>query len=135
MTSKRFETLSRVDDQGLTISQNAETHIRRVLREPVKEKGDISLFSHIVHESGMPKSELTEDRLAKEAQAMLGGGTVSPARTMSFASYYILSRPDLKARLQAELADTMAEWPQRVPTWEQLESLPLLQAIIKESLR
>lgn len=106
-----------------------------MLREPFKEKGDISLFSHIVHESGMPKSELTEDRLAKEAQAMLGGGTVSPARTMSFASYYILSRPDLKARLQAELADTMAEWPQRVPTWEQLESLPLLQAIIKESLR
>lgn len=83
----------------------------------------------------MPKSELAADRLAKEAQAMLGGGTVSPARTMSFASYYILSRPDLKARLQAELTATMAEWPQRIPTWEQLESLPLLQAIIKESLR
>ena len=117
------------------IAQNARDHIRKVLNDSREKTDDTSLFTHIVHHSNMPKSELSEWRLAKEAQALLGGGTVSPARTMAFASYYILSRPDLHAKLQAELAETMGGWPDKVPTWAQLENLPLLQAVIKESLR
>lgn len=83
----------------------------------------------------MPEEERTEERLAKEAQVLLGGGTASTARTIGFASYYILSRPELRNKLEAELKEPMANWPQKVPTWAELEKLPLLQAIIKESLR
>jgi cytochrome P450 len=93
-----------------------------------------SLFHHIV-KSDMPESERSEERLAKEAQVLLGGGTASTARTIGFASFYILSRPELRAKLEAELREPMAGWPDRVPTWADLEKLPLLQAIIKESLR
>lgn len=93
-----------------------------------------SLFSHIL-KSDMPESERSEERLAKEAQTLLGGGTASTARTIGFASFWILSRPEIRARLEAELKDTMAGWPQRVPTWAELERIPYLQAIIKESLR
>ena len=93
-----------------------------------------SLFHHIVN-SDMPESERSEERLAKEAQVLLGGGTASTARTIGFASFYILSRPELRAKLEAELREPMAGWPDRVPTWADLEKLPLLQAIIKESLR
>lgn len=83
----------------------------------------------------MPESERSPERLAKEAQLLLGGGTANTARTIGFASYYILANPEIRARLQEELKDTMADWPQRVPTWAELERLPFLQAIIKESLR
>jgi cytochrome P450 len=93
-----------------------------------------SLF-HYIAQSDMPASERSEERLAKEAQVLLGGGTASTARTIGFASYYILSRPALRERLEAELREPMAGWPDRVPTWAELEKVPLLQAIIKESLR
>lgn len=83
----------------------------------------------------MPESERSEERLAKEAQTLLGGGTASTARTIGFASFWILSRPDIRIKLEAELRDTMRDWPQRVPSWAELEKLPYLQAIIKESLR
>lgn len=83
----------------------------------------------------MPEEERTEERLAKEAQVLLGGGTASTARTIGFASFYILSRPGLRSKLEAELKEPMANWPQQVPTWAELEQLPLLQGIIKESLR
>ncbi|RFU72325.1 cytochrome p450 [Trichoderma arundinaceum] len=99
-----------------------------------KDANDISIFRHIAN-SDMPEEERTEERLAKEAQVLLGGGTASTARTIGFASYYILSRPELRSRLEAELKEPMANWPQQVPTWAELEHLPLLQAIIKESLR
>ena len=93
-----------------------------------------SLF-HYIAQSDMPASERSEERLAKEAQVLLGGGTASTARTIGFASYYILSQPEMREKLEAELREPMAGWPDRVPTWAELEKLPLLQAIIKESLR
>ncbi|KAK3934316.1 cytochrome p450 [Diplogelasinospora grovesii] len=98
------------------------------------DQNAFSLFHHIA-QSDMPESERSEERLAKEAQTLLGGGTASTARTIGFASYYILSRPEIRSRLEAELKEPMADWPQRVPTWAELERLPFLQAIIKESLR
>ncbi|KAK4222262.1 cytochrome P450 [Podospora fimiseda] len=118
--------------------QRAKDHIRRAMSKTKGDKlsheNESSLFHHIVA-SDMPESERSEERLAKEAQVLLGGGTASTARTIGFASFYILTQPELRANLEAELRDVMSDWPTRVPTWTTLEQLPLLQAIIKESLR
>jgi cytochrome P450 len=100
----------------------------------MSEDSQRSLFHHIAV-SDMFESERSEERLVKEAQVLLGAGTASTARTIGFASYYILSRADLRCALRNELAEIMKEWPNSVPTWPQLEQLTLLKAIIKESLR
>jgi cytochrome P450 len=94
----------------------------------------ISLFRHIAA-SDISETERSEERLVREAQVLLGAGTASTARTVGFASYYILSRPNLKSALREELSEIMREWPACVPSWPQLERLPLLQAVVKESLR
>ncbi|KAF1962999.1 cytochrome P450 [Byssothecium circinans] len=116
----------------------ARQHIRKVLQGEIDHSkpgtAHISVFRHVA-DSDMPEADRSELRLAREAQVLLGGGTASTARTVGFASYYILSNPDMHARLQHELKDTMADWPQRIPTWSELEKLPFLQAILKESLR
>ncbi|RDW63133.1 cytochrome P450 [Aspergillus mulundensis] len=93
-----------------------------------------SLFHHIA-QSDMPESERSLERLANEAQVLLGGGTASTARTIAFASFYILDRPDIRAHLRTELGEVMADWPRRVPSWADLEKLVYLQAVIKEALR
>lgn len=93
-----------------------------------------SLFLHLAN-SDMPESERSEERLAKEAQVLLAGGTTTTAHTIGFASFYILSRPEMREQLKEELRDVMLDWPRRVPTWAELEKLPLLNGIIKESLR
>ncbi|KAL4756283.1 cytochrome P450 [Aspergillus foveolatus] len=93
-----------------------------------------SLFHHVA-QSDMPESERSPERLAKEAQVLLGGGTASTARTIVFASFYILDRPEIRSRLRDELRETMADWPNRVPSWAELERVTYLQAVIKESLR
>lgn len=83
----------------------------------------------------MPDSEKSEQRLVKEAQLLLAGGTFTSGRTLGVATYYILSRPELHHRLAEELREPMSSWPAQVPPWSELEKLTLLQAIIKESLR
>jgi len=94
----------------------------------------VTLFRYIVH-SDMPLSELSNERLAKEAQVLLGGGTASTARTLSFLSYYVLSNSGMRRRLQDELRIPMINWPTTIPSWAELEKLPYLQALIKEALR
>lgn len=93
-----------------------------------------SLFRYIVN-SDMPESELSVERLTKEAQVLLGAGTASTARTLDFISYYILANPNIRSRLREELKDTMTDYPREVPSWAQLQKLPYLQAIINEGLR
>ncbi|RYC56702.1 hypothetical protein CHU98_g9513 [Xylaria longipes] len=116
-------------------SQKAKSHIRKAISQSDRiDESSLSIFHHIMN-SDMPESERSEERLAKEAQVLLGGGTASTARTIVFASYYILSRPYIRSRLEEELREVMAAWPDRVPTWAELERVSFLQAIIKESLR
>ena len=94
----------------------------------------VSLFQYIVN-SDMPESERSNERLAKEAQVLLGGGTATTARTLGFISYYILANPSIRSRLEAELKEPMAKYPDVVPTWAELEKVPILHALIMEGLR
>ena len=83
----------------------------------------------------MPDSELSDIRLAKEAQVLLGGGTASTAGTIWYISYYILAVPHIRSRLQEELEPVMANYPEQIPSLAELEKLSYLQALIKEGLR
>ena len=93
-----------------------------------------SLFRYIVN-SDMPESERSNERLAKEAQVLLGGGTATTARTIGFISYFILASPYIRSRLEKELERPMSGYPEAVPNWAELEKVPILQALIKEGLR
>ena len=93
-----------------------------------------TLFRYIVN-SDMPESERSDNRLASEAVVLLGAGTVTTARTLVFISYYILANPSIRTRLAKELQEPMSRYPEVVPTWAELERVPILQALIKEGLR
>lgn len=93
-----------------------------------------TLFRHIIN-SDMPESELSNERLGKEAQVLLGAGTASTARTLGHISYFILANSSIRSRLEAELRELMAKYPKVVVTWAELEKLSFLQSLIKEGLR
>ena len=120
--------------------QLASQHIKDSKREnlspeKVDETATSSIFRHIICSSDMPESERSVERLSREAMVLFGAGTATTARTMGFMSYYILRNPHIKERLGDELKDIMADYPENLPRWSDLEKLPYLQAIIKEGLR
>lgn len=102
--------------------------------EQVSETATSSIFRHIVS-SGLPESELSTERLSREAMVLFGAGTATTARTMVFMSYYILRNPHIRTRLQDELRPLMSDYPHSMPRIAALEKLPYLQALIKEGLR
>ncbi|GFF32208.1 trichodiene oxygenase [Aspergillus udagawae] len=96
--------------------------------------GRPTIFRHLLN-SDLPPSELTDDRLSKEAQVLIGTGTVTTAGSLCFICYHIMVNPAIKKRLQEDLKPIMANYPPKKPTWAELETAPYLQAVIKEGLR
>lgn len=103
-------------------------------KDTTKAGGRPNLFRHLLN-SDLPPSELTDDRLSKEAQVLIGSGTITTAGTLDFLCYYIMSNPAIRKRLGEELKDVMEGYPQKKPTWAQLEKVAYFQALIKEGLR
>lgn len=119
--------------------QRAEEYIAKLIEEKKQRKitkiepavgGRPTLFHYMLNESDLPEEDLSLERLTKEAQILLGAGSVSTARTLHFIMFYLLSNPHMRERLEKELKDTSEQ-----ATWSQLEKLPYLQALIKEGLR
>ena len=73
--------------------------------------------------------------LYEEAQALMFGGADTTGNTLMVGTHRLLKNPEKMQRLKAEL---MKAWPSltsREPSLRDLEGLPYLNAIIKESLR
>lgn len=96
--------------------------------------GRPTLFRHLLN-SDLPESELSDERLCREAQVLIGAGTMTTAATMTFLVYYIKANPEIHRRLKEELAPIMKGYPHTKPTWAQIEKAEYMQAIIKEGLR
>ena len=96
--------------------------------------GRPTLFRYLVN-SDLPPSELSDQRMSREAQVLIGSGTITTAGTMGFLCYYIMANPTIRKRLGEELMDVMEGYPTKKPTWAQLEKVPYFQAVIKEGLR
>lgn len=81
----------------------------------------------------MSESELSTERLSKEAQVLFGAGSVTTARTLDFICFYILDRSDIEARLRKELSSVWSSG--KTPSVAELQKVAYLQALIKEGLR
>ncbi|KAL8747967.1 MAG: hypothetical protein Q9190_000231 [Brigantiaea leucoxantha] len=85
---------------------------------------------HSLLTSSLPPAEKTPARLAAEAQVLVSAGTETTARALTHATYHLLCNPHILSALQQELRSLPPS-----PPLASLEALPLLSAIIKESLR
>lgn len=93
-----------------------------------------TLFEYLIN-SDLPESELSVERLASEAQVVMGAGTVTTARTMDYLAVHILLNDRVYTCLRQELKEPMKDFPEKMPPLAKLEQLPYLQAYIKEALR
>jgi hypothetical protein len=73
--------------------------------------------------------------LYEEAQALMFGGADTVGNTLMVGTFHLLQQPDKLQKLKTEL---LAAWPllnEHEPKLRDLENLPYLNLVIKESLR
>ncbi|KAI1375659.1 cytochrome P450 [Hypoxylon crocopeplum] len=84
--------------------------------------------------SGLPEQGKSLGRLSDEAASVLTAGTETTSFTLAVLTYHVLSRPEILAKLTAEVASAVHD-PNHLPPWAALERLPYLSAVIQEGLR
>lgn len=91
-----------------------------------------NIFTPILAEAEKSQSHLSDVVLGREARSLIIAGSDTTANTLTFLVWCVLSRPDLHKSLVTELNQQ-----QENGTFsdEVLETLPVLNAVIQETLR
>ncbi|GJC85385.1 cytochrome P450 monooxygenase sdnH [Colletotrichum liriopes] len=118
---------------GKTGQRNIEK-IKSDIATSKKDLSGVSVFHHLLS-SDVPESEKSTDRLRAESMILLLAGTLAGAHTLTFVVFYVLQNPQIEKRLRAELQPVFKGYPNKMPTWAELERLPYLRGCIKEALR
>lgn len=102
------------------------------------EAGRTTVFSELLHGDLAPEHK-TDIRLQDEAQLIIGAGLLTTGWTLSVATFYLLSNPEVLARLRKELKEAIPDVNESDLVsgleWTELEKLPYLSAVIKEAIR
>lgn len=132
---------------GAAIFLNTKERIRRrvaeLLREHeaaengnVEKKRDqesLTVFEEVLN-SDLPPAEKDIDHLTDNGFVLIGAGGETSATLLTHLAYHVLSNEDILKRLKAELYVAIPN-SAILPEWRELEALPYLIAIVKESLR
>lgn len=115
--------------------------IRRQIRQAQRkiefgeeEKGPNKTIFQELLTGDLPEQEKSLERLWQEGQIVVGAGTETTAWTLSATLYYLLEDRRVFAKLMQELVSHIDDADERV-TWNELEQLPYLSAVVSEGLR
>ncbi|GME35543.1 Cytochrome P450 [Neofusicoccum parvum] len=121
-----------------TVIEFATTTVANSRKKGTTGAGNI--FTGVLAEAEKSGSHLSDVVLGRDARALIVAGSDTTAITLTFLVWCVLSRPQLHRDLLAELhaarkQGSSADHKEFDFSDEQLERLPLLTAVIQESLR
>ncbi|GAW14144.1 hypothetical protein ANO14919_035380 [Xylariales sp. No.14919] len=94
-----------------------------------------AVFRALLQHDGLPPDEKRFDRISHEAVTLMAAGGETTASTLMMAVYFILSdKQNILRRLREEVESLPSTGSSR-PSVAELERLPWLTAVIKETLR
>lgn len=100
--------------------------------EKYKDASHSTVFRELL-DSDLPAEEKTLELMRSEGSSIVSAGMETTKWVLCVATFYVLSDPDITARLKTELLNA---WPDIdvTPTLAELEKLPYLTAVIQEGL-
>lgn len=85
-------------------------------------------------DTDLPSSEKTTFRLTKEGFTLVGAGGDTTGSTISLLIYHLTANQDKLDKLRGELGPLFSNGKQ-LPSWNDLEDIPYMTAMVKEGLR
>ncbi|KAI4090510.1 MAG: hypothetical protein L6R37_007868 [Teloschistes peruensis] len=101
---------------------------------PKKDQEETPTIFHELLGSNLPPAEKSYERLWQEGSAVIGAGVETTSNTLNVIIFHLLRNPGQLDRLKQELQEAIPE-KSVLPSWQELESLPYLSAVISEGLR
>ena len=115
--------------RGAELERQLKDLIRRRLEKGLKGTDSLSMFLQAHDEDG---TLMSEDEIVGETVAVFRGGSKTSGTALTWAVFLLAQHPKIYACLVDELVGTLRG---AAPTLEGLNRLPLLEGVVKESLR
>ncbi|KAL5508728.1 hypothetical protein ACEPAG_4763 [Sanghuangporus baumii] len=115
---------------SLEKTRSGNEHYAADLRKPLIAR----LHDHKYNFQDSLRMNMPDEDIVSECMAHLIAGTDTTSTTLSYLLWELGRRPDIMARLQAELDECMPD-PKSMLDIQELQKLPYLTALIKEGLR
>jgi len=136
MQSIPISWLEKVNPKAAGLMEMNERSRQRIqpILDRTESESDILMGSersifHELRDSNLPPEEKTLQRLADEAQIIVGAGTETTAQTLAQLMFYLLNDKEALDKLRGELRTVMPT-PTTVVRWVKLEHLPYLVCYI-----
>jgi cytochrome P450 len=106
-----------------------------VKNNPVDEKRKHPTIIHeMLFKNKLENDENPVERIKQEVEAIVTAGGETTGSTLTHITYYLTKSPERMKRLKAELQEALPSPDSRL-TYQELEKLPFLSAVILEALR
>lgn len=92
-----------------------------------------TIFQEVL-QSSLPEEDKGNQRIADEAQTIIGGAIETTAFALSVGTFHIVNTPRIYNRLHQDLVQAIPD-PAKLPDLLELEKIPYLRACILESVR
>ena len=119
----------RLKVRGAELERQLKNLIQRRREKGLGGTDSLSLFLQANDEDG---TKMTDDEIVGETVAVFRGGSKTSAGALAWTLFLVAQHPEVYSHLADELAGTLRG---ASPTFEQLNQLPLLEGVVKESLR
>ena len=117
----------------LDLSHTIDTRMTEVIREKRKDPGSgRDMLSMLLEASDEAGGKLSEDDLIGHAGVIFAAGHETSSNALSWTLFLLAQHPRVMADLCDELTGKLRG---DAPTFEELSQLPLLDQVVKESLR
>ncbi|KAJ4468368.1 cytochrome P450 [Lentinula edodes] len=136
----RFSLIHRVNNLAHVTAKYLVDMKSGLLLEGKNKKDIMSLLAVKANKeaSQNPKLQLSEEELLAQMRVLLFAGHETSGTSLTFALFELVRNPELQTRLRKEIRNTerkIAERGDVEVTAQDLESMPFLNAVVKETLR
>lgn len=116
----------------LSQAEELEQSVREMLaRQRAASRDEVNILSLLMEAQG-EDNDPNDDKLIGHATLLFAAAHLTTAHTFSWTLFLLSQHPDVLQKLKAELDVNVAG---DIPTLEELERLPYLDAVLRESMR
>lgn len=119
-------------DRLLVQAEELEQSIREMFSRHRSTQHDQVNILSLLFQAQQSEQRLTDDQLTGHATLLFAAAHLTTAHTFSWTLFLLSQHPDVLQKLQRELCEHVAG---EIPTLEELEKLPYLDSVIRESMR
>ncbi|HCI79630.1 MAG TPA: cytochrome P450, partial [Ktedonobacter sp.] len=118
--------------QALRIAQKLDAEMRAIIEQKRARPEATDILAALIQTHDGDGEKLSNDQLIGQIFAFYTTAYQTPANALTWTNFLLAQHPHILADLLNELDEKLHGTP---PTSEQLSQLPLLECVVKESLR